>query len=126
MVGQEDIKETIIEKVRSESVTSTRSSTSSSSKKSLKRSFTDSVIKIRNKVKKAKKKNSDTIKKVDEFADCHSKCEYCASIFVVMSQVDILKKKYRIQRFLEGKQTKKDQEFFKMCILSYQMMNQKN
>ena len=88
------VGETIIEKVRCESVSSNRSTNLKKMRKSMKKSISDSVLKIKNKVKISKKHKSD--KRINEFAECHSKCEYCASIFVVMTPVDILKKKYRI------------------------------
>ena len=53
-------------------------------------------------------------------------CMYCNGHFEALTPAEVLKKKYKIRKFLDGKQTKKDEEFFRMCILSYQMMNQKN
>ena len=68
------------------------------------------VFKSDNKAKKGKKAADQD--KNDEI-ESHSKCLYCKNLFQNMNGKETNRKKYRIRRFLDGKQTKKDEEFFK-------------
>ena len=70
--------------------------------------------------------SSNSKRGVEEEVASSSNCMYCNGHFEGLSADQITKKKYKIRKFLDGKQTKKDEEFFRMCVLSYQMMNQKN
>ena len=93
--------------------------------KSNRSSFTQTLKKAFK--KESKKGKKDKNKKLENMeTESHPKCGYCKGHFDQLSESEVQKKKYKIRKFLDGKQTKKEEEYFRMCILSYQMMNQNN
>lgn len=58
--------------------------------------------------------------------DSHPDCDFCASQFDLLDQSQCLIMKKKMLRQSSGASRDKEEEFFRMCLLSYQLANKRN
>ena len=56
----------------------------------------------------------------------HKDCNFCNTQFADCTDEEIVRLKYKMTQFKNDIKSRKEEEFFRMVLLSYQMVNRKN
>jgi hypothetical protein len=56
----------------------------------------------------------------------HNECNFCNTQFADCTDEEIVRLKYKMTSFKNEIKSRKEEEFFRMVLLSYQMVNRKN
>ena len=60
------------------------------------------------------------------FDECHDECIFCKKLFVDQGEMQIKLTKKKIVRFLKAPEVDKEEEFFRMMLLTFQMKYRTN
>jgi len=77
------------------------------------------VLRMSTSTKSGKKNPSDNV-------TSHKDCNFCNTQFADCTDEEIVRLKYKMTIFKNDIKSKKEEEFFRMVLLSYQMVNRKN
>jgi len=77
------------------------------------------VLRMSTSTKSGKKNPSDNV-------TSHKDCNFCNTQFADCTDEEIVRLKYKMTIFKNDIKSRKEEEFFRMVLLSYQMVNRKN
>jgi len=77
------------------------------------------VLRMSTSTKSGKKNPSDNV-------TSHKDCNFCNTQFADCTDEEIVRLKYKMTIFKNDIKSRKEEEFFRMVLLSYQMINRKN
>jgi len=77
------------------------------------------VLRMSTSTKSCKKNPSDNV-------TSHKDCNFCNTQFADCTDEEIVRLKYKMTIFKNDIKSRKEEEFFRMVLLSYQMVNRKN